>query len=230
MDTAEAVRQLNAQISDQEVTELVRKHVRTNWNPDDASIAWNKRELAIILLYDAFCDGTLTTSVRSAAGRMVPLTGLDWRGMFYWRDVILGGIVRTVAGEQLIAYDGCVVVVDGFREWLDQRGEQRVVPADVDVAPEVPLGTAPAGNDIAAEHPAPPPPLPPNGNLSPRVQEIVALLDAMERERGFDPDTIPNKELLDQVKERLEQRGSTAVGMRTLVSALSARRERRRQE
>jgi hypothetical protein len=103
LDIPECVRQLTAQISDEEIfacgmrTDLPGLIRRAN--SDQQNMEYDKTELAISLLHADFCNGALTTFVRTAAGP-VPLTSSDWREMVRWRDVILSGVILSARNDQ----------------------------------------------------------------------------------------------------------------------------------
>ena len=61
-----------------------------------------KRELAVNDLYAALSDGSLLAPVRDpASGQMFQLTASDWRGAVFWRDIIVSGVVRSPACEEI---------------------------------------------------------------------------------------------------------------------------------
>ena len=92
-----------------------------NLNPDPAPLLWGKRELAINDLYAALCHGSLLAVVGdTVSGEMFKLTASDWRGAAFWRDIIVSGIVRSSACEEIERHDERRVLLkaDEFDVWL----------------------------------------------------------------------------------------------------------------
>ena len=123
IDTVEAVRRLASDIADHEAGDedtLV------------SVLAYKKRELAIAVLYGAFCDCELTARVRSAADGLVQLLGTEWRAAAFWRDIIIGGLVRASADEPWLRYDGEAVLLEtgAFQVWRAQRLQPATPPVD----------------------------------------------------------------------------------------------------
>ncbi len=119
IDTSEALGRLSGLISDRELSERSGE--------DEFP---TKRQLAVLLLYAAFCDGKLATWVRSTNCGLIPLVGLDWKDTVLWRDSIIGGILCTSAGklgERLVPYADCTIILEisAFETWLDQRSQPK---------------------------------------------------------------------------------------------------------
>jgi hypothetical protein len=115
IDTAEAVWRLEEGISDQELSQYKGPHIEF----------LTKRELAVSLLYTAFCTGALTAWAREPGSTAAPvqLISKEWETAVFWRDIIIGGRVRSAIGDRLAPYDGrdVLVEVSAFETWLGQR-------------------------------------------------------------------------------------------------------------
>lgn len=120
---AEAVQQLTADITDQEVTD--EAEMPTRWNP--AMPADRRRERAINLIYAALGDAVLVAWVYRN-GVYAKLTDIDWRGVSRWRDIILGGVIHAFPGEALFHHDGQEVWLDAaeFSAWRAKRQPEQI--------------------------------------------------------------------------------------------------------
>jgi hypothetical protein len=78
-----------------------------------AKLSYRKRERAIDSLYKALCNDVLIAQAQNpVSGTLVWLNGLDWRGVGFWRDIIIGGTIHTQQWEAIAQYDG-------WRVWLE---------------------------------------------------------------------------------------------------------------
>jgi hypothetical protein len=99
-----------------------------------AEMQWMKRETAIAQIYLALCDGNLIALVRDPdSGALIRLIGADWRTAALWRDIIVGGVVRTATGEEIARHDGRRVLLEAcaFDAWLKAQIRPRAQPAKV---------------------------------------------------------------------------------------------------
>ena len=100
-----------------------------------------KREMAIARLYAAFCCGSLITVVRDpVSGALFRLICTDWKQAAFWRDTIVGGIVRAQTREEIAPHEGRRVLMEAgaFDTWLKAQMRRRSQPAkggDLDLAP-----------------------------------------------------------------------------------------------
>jgi hypothetical protein len=97
-----------------------------------AALHWVKREMAIARLYAAFCDGALIALIRySVSGALSRLIGTDWKQAAFWRETIVGGIVRAQMGEEIAPYEGRRILLDtgAFNAWLKAQQRRRSHPA-----------------------------------------------------------------------------------------------------
>lgn len=127
----EAMPLLAADISDQEVSEEPVKEL------GPAVLHWVKRELAIQKLYAALGSNDLIALVRDPQnGELFRLTGADWRGAAFWRDIIIGGIVRASVGEEIARHEGRRVLlqVTTFEVWRTKLARSRPRPAEANCA------------------------------------------------------------------------------------------------
>jgi len=107
VDLEQTVARLAANISDQEVDEEQRRQKNDAATLSPAELSWVKREMAIARLYAAFCNGSLAAVVRHpVSGALFRLIGIDWKGAAFWRDTIVGGIVRAQTGEEIALHEG----------------------------------------------------------------------------------------------------------------------------
>jgi hypothetical protein len=85
--------------------------------------AWTKRERAIELLYTALRKAVLVAWVEIAPGEYVQLTGIDWTTASLWREIILGGDVRSLPHDPIARYEGLRVLLDeaAFEAWRLDR-------------------------------------------------------------------------------------------------------------
>jgi hypothetical protein len=133
----EALAQLAADNSDQEVYEE-RKRLKpaAAGELSLAELAWAKRELAITRLHIALRDGALIGFVRNPVSReLFRLTGTDWHSAaVFWREIIVGGIVRAAAGEEIERHEGRRVLLEAstLDVWLKKRMQRRPRAADND--------------------------------------------------------------------------------------------------
>jgi hypothetical protein len=104
-----------------------------NSNSGPASLSWAKREFAINDLYAALCDSGLLALVRDpTSGQMFQLTASDWRGAVFWRDIVVSGVVRSSAGEEIKRHDGRRVLLkaDQLDLWLKKLERCQPQPAE----------------------------------------------------------------------------------------------------
>ena len=193
-----AVQQLSVQVSDQELEAWRGQYPKWEF--------LTKLELAVVQLSAALREDKLAVWVQSETGAMVPLSGLNLTAAPFSREIMVGGVIRSAAGDRLASYDGWLVWLDrpAFEAWL----EQRLRPDRPETAP------GSCDDEQIAE-------LQDDEELTPRVKAVVAVLNDLKQEMGRDPDVIDNDPLLVMVKERLKP---TTVSMRTLQRALAARR------
>jgi hypothetical protein len=123
IDTVEAVRRLTSDIADHEIS-------RGDKDMPVSVLVYRKRELAIELLYGAFCDCELATWVRSATGGLIQLLGTEWRAAAFWRDITIGGLVRASAGEPWLRHEGEAVLLEAgaFQTWREWRKQPAKAP------------------------------------------------------------------------------------------------------
>jgi hypothetical protein len=143
----EAVGPLTADISDQELAEE-QQHLESNLKVQQDRMKdrrelelpplfvepLTKRELALIQLHIALRDGELNSSVRDPqTGQFFRLTGLDWFGAKFWRETIVGGVVRASLGEGINRHEGSRILLKAaaFDAWRQQRAQKRPQPAEV---------------------------------------------------------------------------------------------------
>ena len=132
VDLEQAVARLAADISDQEVDEEQRRQKNDAATLSPAELHWVKREMAIARLYAAFCCGSLIAVVRDpVSGALFRLVGTDWKQAAFWRDTIVGGIVRAQTGEEIAPYEGRRVLIEAgaFDAWLNAQMRRRSQPA-----------------------------------------------------------------------------------------------------
>jgi hypothetical protein len=143
----EAVGPLTADILDQELAEeqqdlesnlkAHQDHVKDRSKlelPPLVVTPLTKRELALIHLHIALRDGELPSSVRDPqTGQFFRLTGLDWWGAAFWREMIVGGVVRGAPGEGIDRHKGSRILLKAaeFDAWRQQRAQKRPQPAEV---------------------------------------------------------------------------------------------------
>jgi hypothetical protein len=145
----EAVGLLTADISDQELAEeqqdlesnlkAHQDHVKDRRElelPPLFLTPLTKRELAIIQLHIALRD-ELSSLVRDPqTGQFFRLTGLDWFGAKFWREMIIGGVVRALPGEGIDRHKGrrILLTAAAFNAWRQRRAQKRPQPAEVTCA------------------------------------------------------------------------------------------------
>ena len=132
VDLEQAVARLATDISDQEVDEEQRRQKNGAATLSPAGLRWVKREMAIARLYAAFCNGSLIAVVRDpVSGALVRLIGTDWKEAAFWRDTIVGGIVRAQTGEEIVPHEGRRVLLEAgaFDAWLNLQMRRRSQPA-----------------------------------------------------------------------------------------------------
>ena len=63
---------------------------------------------------------------------MFKLTASDWRGAAFWRDIIIGGLVRSSACEEIGRHDGRRVLLkaDELDVWLKMLGRRQPQPSE----------------------------------------------------------------------------------------------------
>ena len=128
MDLEEAVALLAADISDQEVDEEQQRQKNETANLSSSELHWLKREMAIARLYLAFCNGILIAFVRDpVSGALFRMISGDWKGAAFWRETIVGGILRAQMDEQIAAHEGHRVLLDAeaFDAWLQAQRRRR---------------------------------------------------------------------------------------------------------
>jgi hypothetical protein len=94
-----------------------------------------KREMAIARLYAAFRDGALIALAReSDSGGLSRLIGSDWKQAAFWRETIVGGMVRAQMGEEIAPYEGRRILLDAeaFNAWLEAQQRRRSHPSQAD--------------------------------------------------------------------------------------------------
>ena len=88
--------------------------------------------MAIARLYAAFCCGSLIALVRDpVSGALFRLISTDWKPAAFWRDIIVGGIVRAQTGEEIAPHEGRRVLMEAgaFDAWLNAQLRRRSQPA-----------------------------------------------------------------------------------------------------
>lgn len=120
----DAVRRLIAKISDADVNAGDGK----NQSPDGISCssvtAWKKRELAIGMIRQGLCDGSLQAIVFDwILERPFLLEPIDWGSASFIDQIIRGGFIRASAGESIGRHLQSRVLMQEstFRRWLKQR-------------------------------------------------------------------------------------------------------------
>lgn len=135
-ELSQSVLRRAADVSDREYHKRLRDF---NSSPErskeiePASLAWGKREFAIHDIYAALCDDSLRSVVRDpVSGEMFKLTASDWRGAAFWRDIIIGGLVRSSACEEIGRHDGRRVLLkaDELDVWLKMLGRRQPQPSE----------------------------------------------------------------------------------------------------
>jgi hypothetical protein len=93
-------------------------------------ISWAKREIAISRLYAALCDGGLTGLVCEDK-IFFQLTPIDWRGVAFWHDIIVGGVVLASVGDEIARHYGRRVLFEdaAFDTWLKETLKRRAQDA-----------------------------------------------------------------------------------------------------
>ena len=132
VDLEQTVARLAANISDQEVDEEQRRQKNDAATLSPAELSWVKREMAIARLYAAFRNGSLAAVVRHpVSGALFRLIGIDWKGAAFWRDTIVGGIVRAQTGEEIALHEGRRLLIEAgaFDAWLNAQMRRRSQPA-----------------------------------------------------------------------------------------------------
>jgi hypothetical protein len=132
VDLEQAVARLATGISDQEVDEQQRRQKNDTATLGPADLHWVKREMAIARLYAAFCCGSLIALVRDpVSGALFRLISTDWKPAAFWRDIIVGGIVRAQTGEEIAPHEGRRVLMEAgaFDAWLNAQLRRRSEPA-----------------------------------------------------------------------------------------------------
>jgi hypothetical protein len=132
VDLERAVARLATDISDQEVDEEQRRQKNDAATLGPAGLHWVKREMAIARLYAAFCCGSLITVVRDpVSGALFRLICTDWKQAAFWRDTIVGGIVRAQTCEEIAPHEGRRVLMEAgaFDAWLNAQMRRRSQPA-----------------------------------------------------------------------------------------------------
>lgn len=97
---------------------------------DVALAHYRKHERAIARLYEALCSDALIALVRDpSSSALIRLIGHNWQGAAFWRDIVVGGNVRSPPGEDVALYDGWSVVLERseFEGWA---GAPPKAPAD----------------------------------------------------------------------------------------------------
>ena len=66
------------------------------------------------------------------SSQMFQLTTADWRGAVFWRDIIISGVVRSSAGEEIKRHDGRRVLLkaEQLDVWLTKLESCQPQPAD----------------------------------------------------------------------------------------------------
>ena len=132
VDLERAVARLATDISDQEVDEEQRRQKNDAATLGPAGLHWVKREMVIARLYAAFCCGSLITVVRDpVSGALFRLICTDWKQAAFWRDTIVGGIVRAQTCEEIAPHEGRRVLMEAgaFDAWLNAQMRRRSQPA-----------------------------------------------------------------------------------------------------
>ena len=128
VDLEQAVARRRANISDQEVDKEQRRQKNDAATLGPAALHWVKREMAIARLYAAFCYGSLIAVVRDpVSGALFRLIGADWKEAAFWRDTIVGGIVRAQTGEAIAPHEGrrALIEAGAFDAWLNAQMRRR---------------------------------------------------------------------------------------------------------
>ena len=132
VDLEQAVARLAADISDQEVDEEQRRRKKDAATLSFSGLHWVKREMAITRLYVAFCNGSLIAVVRDrVSSALFRLISTDWKEAAFWRETIVGGVVRAQTGEELALYEGRRVLLEAgaFDAWRNTQMRRRSQPA-----------------------------------------------------------------------------------------------------
>jgi hypothetical protein len=136
----EAVRPLTADISDQELAEKIKAHQdrvkdRSKLKlPPLVVTLPTKRELTLHQLHIALRDGELISLVRDPqTGQFFRLTGVDWFGAKFWREMIVGGVVLASPGEEIERHRGrrILLTAAAFDAWRQQQAQKRPQPTEV---------------------------------------------------------------------------------------------------
>jgi hypothetical protein len=133
----EAMPLLAADISDQEVSEEQKRLNKPVKELSPALLHWVKRELAIQKLYAALGDDDLIALVRDPQnGELFRLTGTDWRGSAFWREIMIDGIVRASVGEEIARHEGRRVLLQmtAFEVWRRKLARSGPQPAEANCA------------------------------------------------------------------------------------------------
>jgi hypothetical protein len=128
VDLEKAVALLAADISDQEVDDEQQRQINDTAKLRSSELYWLKREMAITRLYVAFCNGNLIAVVRNPrSGALFPMISSDWKGTAFWRETIVGGIVRAQMDEEIAAHEGRRILLDAeaFDAWLQAQRRRR---------------------------------------------------------------------------------------------------------
>jgi hypothetical protein len=86
-----------------------------------SEMEWFKRESAILTLKKALSNGDLIALVRDPVrGVIFQLTAVDWCRTGFWRDTIIGGVVRASVGEEIARHNDQRVFFEAaaFEDWL----------------------------------------------------------------------------------------------------------------
>jgi hypothetical protein len=88
--------------------------------------------MATTRLYRAFCNGSLIAVVRDPSGKLFRIIGADWKETAFWRETIVGGVVRAQTGEELFPHNGRRVLVEvgAFDAWRNTQMPRRSQPAE----------------------------------------------------------------------------------------------------
>jgi hypothetical protein len=135
IDLEEAVARTASDISDEEVREERARKKLNAVTIDTAALRWVKREMAIARLYAAFRNGALIALAReSDSGGLSRLIGSDWKQAAFWRETIVGGMVRAQMGEEIAPYEGRRILLDAeaFNAWLEAQQRRRSHPSQAD--------------------------------------------------------------------------------------------------
>jgi hypothetical protein len=129
----EAVAQLAAHISHQEVSEEQKRLKKTVKQLNPAVLHWVKRELSVQKLHAALRDSALVGLVRDpVSGELFRLAATDWHSTVFWREIIVGGIVRAQGHEEIGRHDGRRVLIEAsaLDAWLKKLARCRPQPAE----------------------------------------------------------------------------------------------------